>query len=232
MKYFLLATLGLAVGVAVNLISGHPKKLPEDPRVKWNLRELTTIAGLIVIALIGGTLQSYISDDKGHGQPSDIRGNDQPLDPASPSGSSPSATIPSPSPSPPTVTGSITPTSEQSLVDLTPILGGYTIQKKPGQRLDMECATNMRDDKYREVQFEIPRRYAKFRALLRPDVIMDDVRVDIRIDGLTSSSVTLHPSQTAVNVSAMISGHATFGLRLTCARPGGKVSFIQPVLLK
>lgn len=118
------------------------------------------------------------------------------------------------------------------LADLTPKVGGSWIERRAGTNaaLDLACGTNTDGDKYRAVQYAIPRRYVAFHARVAPVGVADDVQVEIRVDNVRKSGATLRPNQPDVTVSAVVTGGATLELRLTCAHPGGKVTFFDAVL--
>jgi hypothetical protein len=123
-------------------------------------------------------------------------------------------------------THTVTPPGKP-LTDLTPLAGGSFLKRVPGTTtFTIACATNSGGDMYRAVRFAIPRRdAATFSGQVGPAEIEDDVGVDIRVDNLIRASVTLQPGQGPSALTAEVVGGATLEVRLTCARPGGVVTF-------
>lgn len=117
--------------------------------------------------------------------------------------------------------------SGKPLTDLTPVAGGSFLRRVPGTTsFTIACASNSGDDTYRAVRFAIPRHDATtFSSQVAPAEIEDDVDVDIRVDNLIRASVALQPGKGRASLAAQVTGGTTLELRLTCAGPGGAVTF-------
>jgi hypothetical protein len=123
-----------------------------------------------------------------------------------------------------------TPVSDSPLTDHTPKVGGSFIRRSADMTLEMACATNTDGDMYRAVQYAIPRRYAAFHVRVGPTDVMDDVQLDIRVDNVIRAKETLRPNQPDAEMSTPITGGSTLELRLTCGKPGGRVTLSNAML--
>jgi hypothetical protein len=107
------------------------------------------------------------------------------------------------------------------------VAGGSFLRRVPGTTsFTIACASNSGHDTYRAVRFAIPRHdAATFSSQVAPAEIEDDVDVEIRVDNLIRASMALQPGTGLARLAAQVTGGTTLELRLTCARPGGAVTF-------
>jgi hypothetical protein len=126
-----------------------------------------------------------------------------------------------------------TPESEGlQLTTLKPMAGGSWFNVRSRSIFDLACATNSDRDRERAVQFEVPRGYTGFRSNVAPAGTKDIAQLDIRDDGVISTSARLDPGQSGVDVSTTVVSQSILELRITCARPGGLVTFSNAVLTR
>lgn len=119
------------------------------------------------------------------------------------------------------------------LVELTPAVGGGTVQRTGDRSLVMACGTGESDDRQREVTYDLPRTgYRTFRTTARPAGQRDTrLQVTVIVDG----TVATRPVLTAGAVrelAADVAGASRLTLRITCDPGAGPATFTDPGLYR
>lgn len=156
-----------------------------------------------------------------------------------PSSAGSTSTPTPPAPAPPTTTGGTpTPTTQppatvRYLTELVPATGGGFVQRVGAHSLIMKCGTGESDDRFREVEYDIPRTgYRSFRTVARPTGRRETrIGVTLFVDGVVRVDSVSTAGGTGT-LSAGIDGAARLTLRITCDPGAASTTFVDPALTR
>lgn len=159
-----------------------------------------------------------------------------PMDDDRPAGASSTSTTTPPAPAPGTTGGSPPPTTTPAtglryLTELVPATGGGFVQRVGAHSLIMRCGTGESDDRFREVEYDLPRAgYRSFRTATRPTGQRETrIGITLFVDGVAKVDSVSTVGDTGT-VGAGIDGAARLTLRITCDPGAASVTFTDPAL--